>query len=144
MIMTILRPTTARIPRRPVIHTTDTDGRPIVLVPLSSGARAKLFPRHYERLQRMGIGRNWFLNDNGQGLAYVRAKVPTALGWGNNAQVARLIACPSKRGASVSYRDGDRLNLRLDNLQVTASKGRGKGREQFLPDDAEPALEVAA
>ncbi len=136
--------TTSHIPRRPVIHTRDTDGRPIVLVPLANGARAKLFPRHHERLQRMGIGPNWFLNDNGQGIAYVRVKVPTALGWGNNAQIARLIACPSKRGASVSYRDGDRLNLRLDNLHVAGSKGRGKGREQFLPDGAERVRELAA
>lgn len=135
--MTSSSTTSARIPRRPVVYTTDTDGQPIVLVPLSSGARAKLFPRHYERLQRMGIGPNWFLNGNGRGQFYVRAKSPAGSGWGNLAQVARLIACPSKRGASVTYRDGDRLNLRWDNLDVSRSRGRGKAREQFLPDDVD-------
>ncbi len=142
--MTTSHTSTARIPRRPVVHTTDTDGRAIVLVPLATGARAKLFAHHYERLQRMGIGTNWFLNGNGKGQFYVRAHVPADIGWGNLAQVARLIACPSKRGASVSYRDGDRLNLRLDNLQVAGSKGRGKGRERLILEGNEYLADRAA
>jgi hypothetical protein len=138
--MTSPKKNLARTPRRPVIHTTDMDGQPIVLVPLSNGARAKLFLRHYERLQRMGIGPNWFLNGNGKGQFYVRVQVPTEIGWGNLAQVARLIMSPSQRGAAVKYRDGDRLNLRSDNLQVVRSRSRGKGRERFIPDNAEQAL----
>ncbi len=142
--MKISSTSTARIPRRPVIHTTDTDGRPIVLVPLANGARAKLFPRHYERLQRMGIGPNWYLNRAGTGQTYVRTHIPAALGWGNIAQVSRLIACPGKPGFIVRHVDRDPLNLRLDNLRVVNSKTHAKAFEQFLPDDAERALEVAA
>ncbi len=123
--------------RGPVIETTDRDGRPIVCVPLPDGRHVKLFPRHYARLQRMGIGPNWFVNGNGRGSYYVRVTVDLGAGRSNNAQLARLIACPGKPGAAVTYRDGNPLNLRFDNLEVGRRKGRGKAREQFIPYDAE-------
>lgn len=125
------------VARRPIIETTDTDGRAIVRVPLPNGQHAKLLRRHWEKLQRMGIGPNWYLNRAGTGQYYVRTVVPAAFGWGNLAQVSRLIACPGKAGAIVRHIDHDPLNLRLDNLKVISSKTHAKAREQFLPDDAE-------
>jgi len=126
-----------RQPHGPVIETIDRDGRPIVRVPLPDGRYVKLFPRHYARLQRMGVGLNWFVNGNGTGRFYVRVRLDLGTGRSNNAQLARLITCPGKPGAAVTYRDGDPLNLRLDNLEVGRRKGRGKAREQFIPDDAD-------
>ena len=126
-----------RQPHGPVIETIDRDGRPIVRVPLPDGRYVKLFPRHYARLQRMGVGLSWFVNGNGTGRFYDRVRLDLGTGRSNKAQLARLITCPGKPGAAVSYRDGDPLNLRFDNLEVGRRKGRGKAREQFIPDDAD-------
>ncbi|MDK9726195.1 MAG: HNH endonuclease [Sterolibacteriaceae bacterium MAG5] len=101
---------------REVRHTTDHDGKPIVLVQLGNKpALAKLLRDDFEAMQAAGFTDQWFVNDNGTGNAYVRCTGADIRG--GIATVARLIMEPPK-GFQVRYRDGDRLNLRRDNLKL--------------------------
>lgn len=119
--------TTRKKPRH-VRHTTDQDGKPIVLVPLGNKpARAKLLKKDFESIIQAGYTDQWFINDNGSGNAYVRCRASEVRG--NVATVGRLIAAPPK-GYQVRYRDGDHLNLRRDNLKL--EKG---ARPKKYPDE---------
>lgn len=65
----------------------------------------------YEELMQAGMSGHFWLNHGVRGIDYVRARLP-----GHGIQViARLIA-KAGFGEQVTYRDGDRLNLRPDNL----------------------------
>ena len=101
----------------------DHDGAKIVLVPLAgTGQKAKLFPKDYEALIAQGLTTRWCLNHNGKDQHYVRCNLPQRVpGRATLVCVARLIigAAP---GRQVRYRDGDRLNLRSDNIRLC--KGR--------------------
>jgi len=107
---------TRRITREP-IRTVDTDGAPIVLVPLANHDRpAKLLAEDFDRLVAQGLPLAWTLNQATGGNAYVRCATSAVVG--RLVTVARLILRVG-RGRVVKYRDGDRLNLRRDNLWAT-------------------------
>ena len=97
--------------RRVPLDTTDTDGRPIVLVPLGRpGQLAKLFPKDFGRLRTAGITDQWRMLQSKRGFAYVRCADPQQ---NRLVSVTCLIMAPPP-GYVVKYRDGDRTNLRLD------------------------------
>jgi hypothetical protein len=101
---------------RSPIHSMDGDGRAIVLVPLANHAEpARLFAEDFDRLMEGGVGHLWTLNSNGKGNWYVRACSSKV--FGNITTVARLIA-DAGRGQCVRHEDGNRLNLRADNLTI--------------------------
>ncbi|WP_417624020.1 hypothetical protein [Paremcibacter congregatus] len=105
--------------KRTPIHTYDLDRKPIVLVPLggniANGQHAKLLKKDYEELLSRGYSPNWCLLDDGSGrnqyvTLYDRMK-------GNQVKVPRLIMSASSDQV-IRYMDGNRLNLRRDNLHL--------------------------
>ncbi len=116
---------------RDPIRTTDADGTPVVRVPLAKERGvAVLHAEDFDELMRFGITARWYWNVASPGFAYVRCKPPRNLNCGTLLSVSRLImeALP---GMCVRYRDGDRLNLRRDNLYL-AEDGRARGRERSV------------
>jgi HNH endonuclease len=111
--------------QRTPTHARDTDLREIVLVPLANHSKpAKIFREDFEALLAAGYSSAWTFNaaDSAGTRRYVRCGV-----WarrGNLAIVARLILS-SPKGRVVKHRDGDRLNLRRDNLFL--AEGRAPG-----------------
>lgn len=121
---------------RAPIHTMDRDGRAIVLVPLANHAQpARLFAEDFDRLMEGGVGHLWTLNSNGQGNWYVRACSSTV--FDNIVTVARLIA-DAGRGQCVRYADGNRLNLRADNLSIDRGFAKQRPALVLLPSTEAP------
>ena len=116
---------------RSPIYSQDRDGEAIVLVPLANHPEsAKLLKADFLRLEERRLGMAWTFNSNGQGSQYVRASVPGVRG--KLLTVARLIV-GAGGSRCVRYRDGNRLNLRADNLFV--SEGYAKRRAEIPADD---------
>lgn len=96
---------------------TDENGQRCVRVPLANGAgEAATYWETYWELIGSGVSPLWCSNHNrgGQtGDQYVKAKVG-----GKPQTIARLIL-KAGPGEVVQYRDGNRLNLRPDNLYLT-------------------------
>lgn len=116
---------------RSPIYSLDRDGEAIVLVPLANHPEpAKLLKADFLRLESQGLGMAWTFNSNGKGSHYVRASVPGVRG--RLLTVARLIV-GAGGGRCVQYRDGNRLNLRADNLFV--AEGYAKRRAEVPADD---------
>lgn len=110
--------------KREPIFTTDTDGEAVVLIPLANhNEPAKLFRDDFDRLMAEGCSDQWMLNSNGQGHAYVRVGNSNVAG--QLESVARLVF-NAGNGVVVKHYDGDRLNLRSDNLMT--EKGYAKGQ----------------
>jgi hypothetical protein len=86
----------------------------ILAIPLGpNGAKgeAYLLPEDFELLVKLGLSTQWNLNP----LGYVTA--PCARAPGANVSVARvLLDCGP--GQRVSYLDGNKLNLRRENLKL--------------------------
>lgn len=119
-------------PRR-VRFTIDHDGERIALVPLANhDAPAKLLASDYRRIVGDGFTDQWTLNSNGQGNAYVRCGAAKVRG--QLATVARLLLEPPK-GYRVTYLDGDRLNLRRDNLKLAKGARPKKYQEEGAEED---------
>lgn len=126
-------------PRQP--RTTHEGGKTIILVPLAGGhASAKLFPEDFEAITAAGYSDQWRLDSNGHGSAYVRARRKDPASKAAAIAIARLIMRP-ERGEKVCYLDGNRLNLRRDNLTLErgarlakADKrgSRGESLEKFV------------
>lgn len=107
-----------------IVHALDVDGTPIVKVEMSNrpGWFALVDLIDFEDLLLGGVTLPWFVNSNGRGLEYVRyGRTDVA---GKLASVAPRIMRPAK-GFIVSYRNGDRLDLRRRNLEVTRGNARG-------------------
>lgn len=118
---------TTRINRHPT-YAKDRDGKDIVLVPLANHSEpAKLLKDDFERLTSMGLTTSWTFNNDGKGHSYVRTHAPGS----NLITVARAVADVG-RGRCIHYRDGNRLNLRRDNL--TSSPGYAKGKALVVSD----------
>ncbi len=118
--------------QRKPIFTTDADGNAIVLVPLANHASpAKLFADDFDRLMTDGYSDQWTLNTAKGGYSYVRVANSQVAGCLES--VARLVT-NAGRGQVVRYRDGNRLNLRQDNL--IARNGYAKG-QTFVGEGAD-------
>jgi hypothetical protein len=102
-------------------QTLDTDGQPIVVIPLASGGTAKILQADWQNWIDDGRSTYLTLNDNGTGCAYVRCPHPTASG--SLVTVARVLM-GARRGQNVKYRDGDRTNLRRDNLYLVGGPAK--------------------
>lgn len=103
----------------PAYEAIDHDGVKVMKVPLSDGIHeAQLWPQDYRRLADMGFTTGWCFNLAKPGLQYVRiADSQERFGPGKLVVAARLIM-DANIGERVKYRDGNRLNLRRDNLNV--------------------------
>lgn len=109
---------------RTPVRTQDRDGSAIVLVPLANHSQpAKLFREDFHRLTAEGLGLAWTFNEAKGGYRYVRAYAQGVCG--DLVTVPRLIL-GAGAGRRVQYRDGDRLNLRLDNLYLSAGYAKSK------------------
>ena len=64
-----------------------------------------------------------FWNDSGNGYGYVRFQDKER---GNLGMLARMVAGDVPKGQRVTYRDGNRLNLRRSNLAFSQPKRRRK------------------
>jgi len=103
--------------------TTKTPHGDVVLVTLgNSPKKAQVHRDDLERVKAAGYTGAWFLNGC-NGYSYVRTGRSDLVG--RLESVARIIA-EAKPGQIVKYRDGDRLNLRRDNLYL--GSGRSKAR----------------
>ena len=116
--------TNIKQPRQP--RTTHEGGKTITLVPLAgSPTPAQLFAEDFDAIKAAGVSDQWFLDSDGKGLAYVRARRKDPASNAHNIAVARLIMQPEP-GEKVCYLDGDRLNLRRDNLTLERGGRRAK------------------
>lgn len=117
-------------PRLPTC-TYDSQGKPIVLVPLANHPEPAIIDADdFDALMKAGVSDQWFLNDNGSGYCYVRCCAKMG---DNLMTLARLIRCPAV-GRVIRYGDGNRLNLRRANLGV--SRGNAKSRERQIRESA--------
>lgn len=98
--------------------TVDAAGQELAHVPLAKGEqRATLYAEDYRRLMEAGWSPCWAMTSTGGKFRYVLVWARNPKGNPRSLTVARLVAEVGK-GQLVSYADGDRLNLRRDNLMV--------------------------
>lgn len=92
------------------IHSVDRDGRNVVLVPLTNCEKpAKMLPADFEDIQAAGYVGGMYMN-----AGYVHTgRHPGS----SNYPMGRVIA-GANPGQKVLFRDGDRMNLRRDNLRI--------------------------
>lgn len=103
-----------------IVRHTDAEGRAVVGVKLTNAdGRAWLDAGDYEAVVREVGPRAWFINCNSKGRRYVRVRSPHT---GRNDTVARIITGRLFR-AAVRQLDGDPLNLRQSNLEITFGCG---------------------
>jgi hypothetical protein len=103
-----------------VTHFLDDGGTPIVSVPLTNtNKNAILCQSDFNELIRLGVDPRWKL---ATGQVFQRGE--------NHVSVARLIA-NAKKGEKVQYRDGDTLNLKLNNLITSHGAGRFTERDKL-------------
>lgn len=133
----------AAVTRRAPTAGLDSDGTSILYVPLAGDPTvfARILPDDYHRLIAGGWSGNWFLNDGkvkvshrDRGSAHDARKVE---------RVARLIALPQgevtetglPESGKVQVRsiDGDRLNLRRDNLALRPVSDKPKRPSRRRP-----------
>lgn len=115
-------------PKRPVEIRRDPSGELVVLVRLAGGNTAVTTYEAFARLLEAGVSPNWVLNSDGKGRVYVRCTRTAELG-GNLLMVSRLLVRPTERRLAVRYRDGNRLNLRPENLTVDRRTTNAKLKE---------------
>lgn len=117
----------------------DEHGRRCLRVPLDRYRQreAIALASDYHRLIRSGVSVAWYLNKDGDGREYVRTKSRKGCTVQNNMQLARLIT-GAGRGTVVRYANGDRLDLRPENLQT----GRGKSKWDTLALVEQAAFEA--
>lgn len=113
-----------RTTERTITYSRDPSGREVAHVPLARRSEtAAIYRDDLERLTTSGVPFPWYLN-TARCCSYVSAYDPDHLGK-NQTVARRLIDAP--KGRIVKYRDGDRLNLRRDNLYLTeGASAKGK------------------
>ncbi|MBA2077048.1 hypothetical protein [Rhodanobacter sp. PCA2] len=115
----------------PTTYTTDADGQRLAHVAMANtDQRATLYAEDLDRLLVAGWSQHWSWCKTNPRFRYVLAYARTPAGKQRSITIARLIAGAGK-GQVVEYIDGDRSNLRRDNLRIV----RGSGRTQ-TPADA--------
>jgi hypothetical protein len=118
-------------------YTTDANGQQLVHVALANtDQRATLHAEDFHRWLDAGFSRYWsFVSTGGQN-QYVLANARSPTNSLRSLTVARWIA-KAGRGQLVSYADGDRLNLRRDNLELV--RGPAKASSNWVrPNDGTP------
>lgn len=104
--------------------TIDGDGRELAHVPLANREeRATLYADDYRRIINGEWSPCWQLTNVGWKFPYVLVRALNHKGNNRTLTVARLVAEVGK-GQRVSYVDGDRLNLRRDNLLIHRGHAR--------------------
>lgn len=108
----------------------DDLGRRCLRVPLDKYGRnyAVVTEGGYRRALAAGVSPAWVLNSNGKGMTYVRSRSAKSSKASNTLQVARIIA-DAPPGHVVSHVNGDRLDLRPDNLSVRRGRSKRYDRE---------------
>jgi hypothetical protein len=103
-------------------HTFDACQQPVVHVPTSDGGSAIVDANTYERLIQAGIPSHWTVASDGDDRFYVRCRHN-----GQMQTVSRLImdASPS---ILIRYRNGNRRDLRMNNLQAIQKKAPKHGQ----------------
>lgn len=96
----------------------DERGTPIAVVPLARGGTAKINAADYHDLVALGVSPNWTLNSGGEGPSYVRASLRYV-----PANITRFLLNP-RADEIVSYRNGDRTDLRRANLYLRQVRRR--------------------
>lgn len=126
------------MPKDRRLHTfTDRSGQSCALLPLTgTGLSATLHTADLETLEAHGVSLSWFLNDNGSGTKYVRAHDRNRR---NLVMVSRVLM-GATRQQIVWHRDGDRLNLRRENLALRPRGWKGPAK---TPSDFIAAAESA-
>jgi len=110
----------------PTSYTTDAHGQRLAHVAMANtGQRATLYADDLDRLLAAGFSAHWHWCKTNPRFRYVLASARTPAGEQRSITIARLIAGAGK-GQVVKYIDGDRANLRRDNLRIA----RGTGRTQ--------------
>lgn len=108
----------------PTTYTTDANGQHLAHVAMANtDQRATLYTDDLERLLVAGFSPYWQWCKTNKRFRYVLAYARTPTGKQRSITLARLIAGAGK-GQMVEYIDGDRSNLRRDNLQIVRSSGR--------------------
>lgn len=104
--------------------TIDPDGNRLAHLPLAhTSERATLYADDYERVVADGYSPCWSFASTGGRQKYVLVNARSPNNAPRSFTVARLVAEAGK-GQLVSYADGDRLNLRRENLLL--HEGRAK------------------
>lgn len=124
-----------RKPRATIFETTAC-GKLLALVPLAGDrGMARLDAEDYRRLRAAGVSDQWTLNagKRGSGTVYVRCMLAGQAGQrGNLATVARLIVNAPKN-LIVRYRNGDRLDLRRQNLTIERDPNKTRAGKRKAP-----------
>jgi hypothetical protein len=117
--------------------TTDADGQQLVHVALANtDRRAIMYAVDYQRLMAAGFSPFWTLASTGGRFQYVLVHARSPSNSPRTLTVARWIAGAGK-GQRVGYADGDRLNLRMENLELV--EGPAKAAVDLLrPNDGTP------
>jgi hypothetical protein len=112
--------------------TTDADGLELAHVALANTEqRATLHADDFRQLMAAGWSKHWALTNTGGRFEYVLAYARGPLNNPRTVPVARLIA-QAPKGRRVTYIDGDRTNLRRDNLRIVKGGGLTKAHASTL------------
>lgn len=115
------------MPRNTIVNAIDPSGMPVTGVVLASGRTAWLYRPDFERIDALHPNGRWGVTRNTEGRVYVRIRPP---GTQQNVYVARLVAGDFERTV-VRHRDGNTMNLRLNNLRHDTGGG-GRPRRRTL------------
>lgn len=119
--------------------TTDADGQQLAHVALANtNKRATLYAEDHAWLMAKGWSPYWSLTNTGGRHDYVLANARGPRDTPRTITIARLIAQAAK-GQRVTYADGDRTNLRRDNLVVVKGGGLTKANARALRPGKEAA-----
>ncbi|MHB1058063.1 MAG: hypothetical protein ACYC0F_09300 [Rhodanobacter sp.] len=127
-------------------YTTDADGQQLVHIALANtDQRATLYAEDFQRLMDAGWPPYWSLTNTGGRFDYVLAYARSPMNRPRSITLARLIAQAAK-GQRITYADGDRTNLRRDNLLIVKGGGPTKAHALALrpSKEAAPVIDRAA
>jgi hypothetical protein len=116
--------------------TIDADGQELAHVALTgSTQRATMYAEDYRRIAGAGWSTHWSLVRTAGKNEYVLANVRAVAGHRRTITVARLVMA-AQRGERVSHIDGDKLNLRRNNLSLR----KGGGTSRFAVASLKPSV----
>ena len=107
-----------------------TEGKEVYLIKLGkSGLEVKVDKEDWDLIRDLGLTASWNINPNG----YVVASSNSATGC--NISVGRVIL-DAGRGVGVRYNDGDKLDLRRENLHLVEDrKAFRRDRDYISPKE---------